>query len=273
MHTADLPALGHVEAIVIDGPDARRFAQGQFAGDVAALAPGHWQWNAWLTVQGRTQALMHLVDRGDDRLLAVLRGGDAGATRDDLARYLLRSKATITVQTFAASAAGAQAAGSVETGAGGLSLGYGGRSLRLDPLTATAATAIDTPASAAWRLADIRAGWPSLPADAEPKLLPPALGLERLGAVAFEKGCYRGQEIAARLHFRGGHKYRLCHLQGPAPLPAGDIRGANEGHVATILDSVRGHERCDALAVIGTGHDIEINILHNTYRIIRTFQP
>src|SRR6185312_11690713 len=50
------------------------------------------------------------------------------------------------------------------------------------------------------RRAQILLGWPWLPASALDVLLPPALSLHRLQAVAIDKGCYPGQEIVARLH-------------------------------------------------------------------------
>ncbi|HET7930982.1 MAG TPA: folate-binding protein [Rhodanobacteraceae bacterium] len=271
MQIASLPAIGHVDCIVIEGADARRFAQSQFSGDVDALAPGRWQWNAWLNAQGRVQALMHLADPGDGTLLAVLRGGDANATRDGLGRFLLRRKATLRVQTFTARIGGPQPATELLRDGDSLALGYGLRSFWLDPVVAPN-TACDAAAHADWRLADIKDGWPSLPRDAEPRYIPQALGLERLGAIAFKKGCYPGQEIVARLHYRGAHKYKLAYLQGSVPPPPGEAREGDGSISARILDAVLEHGTCHVLAVIGIHHSSEINILGNIYRIVDTFQ-
>lgn len=271
MQIASLPAIGHVDGIVIEGADARRFAQSQFSGDVDTLAPEHWQWNAWLNAQGRVQALMHLADPGDGSLLAVLRGGNADVIRDGLSRFLLRSKAALRVLSFTARFGGPQPETELLRDADMLALGYGSRSMWLDPVVVPDTT-LDAAALTAWRLADIRAGWPSLPRDAEPRFIAQALGLERLGAAAFNKGCYPGQEIVARLHYRGGHKYRLCHLQGAVPLARGETRSADGSISARVLDVVLEHGVCHALAVISITHDSEINILGNIYRIVGTFQ-
>lgn len=262
------PAISSVNGLVMEGADARRFAQTQFAGDVDALAPGHWQWNAWLNAKGRVQALMHLVDIGDDRLLAVLRGGDAEATRVALVRYLLRMRANLTVQTFTGRHGGPVPDGIARMDAGQIVLGYGLRSLRLDPVPAPSDPAAET----AWRLADIRQGWPKLPGG-EPAFLPPALGLEHLGAVAFEKGCYPGQEIAARLHYRGGHKHCLYHLCGTAPLPEGGIRDADGGSPVWILDSAAESDGVEALAVASNENSHEIKVMDNIYSIVTKFHP
>src|SRR5574337_703578 len=252
-------AIGKVACIVIEGADAHRFAQTQFSGDVDALAPGRWQWNAWLTAQGRVRTLMHLADPGDGRLLAVLRGGEAAATRDALARFVFRMRVTLAVEHFTAFAGDPVADGIADVDAddGAIVLGHGTRSLGLSPVTAPS----DPVAQEEWRLQDIMWGWPSLPAEGEPEFLPPALGLEHLGAVSFAKGCYPGQEIAARLHYRGGHKFRLCHIHGPKPLPPGSVQGGAGAPKAWVLDAVNGQEGAQALVVVPIGTPMRINIL------------
>jgi len=262
------PLIDTAHCIALEGADARRFAQAQFSGDVSALLPGHWQWNAWLTAQGRVHALMHLVDAADGRLLAVLRGGgDAETLRAALARYLLRLRVAVTVETFTACSGDPVPTGTAKREADAFVLGYGNRSLRLGPLSGGPP---DTDAQHRWRLADIRAGWPRLPTG-EPEFLPPAIGLARLGAVAYDKGCYPGQEIAARLRYRGGHKWRLARLQGCAPLPVGEIRTASGSPAVWILDLVPVGGRFEALATVHVGQSSEINLLGNIYTVQSTF--
>ena len=261
--TPAFPVLGTAHALVLEGADARRFAQAQFSGDVDALQPGRWQWNAWLTPQGRISALMHLADAGDGRLLAVLRGGDPDAIRQGLARYLFRMRADVGLQTFTACAGGPVPAGTVEQKPDALVLGHGMRSLRLTPHPESPP---DAEARDRWRLADIRQGWPTLPVG-DPEFLPPALDLERLGAVAFDKGCYPGQEIAARLHYRGGHKWRLARLHGRAPLPPGKTPDDPSASAAWVLDAVATEGRIEALAVVHIDTTSEINLLGNTYDV------
>ena len=50
-------------------------------------------------------------------------------------------------------------------------------------------------------------------------------GLDKLAAVDFEKGCYIGQEVTARTHYRGLVKRRLIPMQcdGLPPAPGSDI--------------------------------------------------
>ena len=70
--------------VTLEGPDAMAFAHAQFANDVAALAPGCWQWNAWLTPKGRVIAVFALTAawlrfRSGANWLDASFGGLAGA--------------------------------------------------------------------------------------------------------------------------------------------------------------------------------------------------
>lgn len=260
-------ALAFIHCIMLEGADARRFAQAQFAGNVDALTPGRWQWNAWLNAQGRVRLLMHLVDLGTDRLLVLPRGGDVEAARTDLARYLLRSRATLTLTPLVGYAGGPAPQGAAEIGEGEWVLGYGERSLRLAPATDVV---IDPMAAAQWRLADIRAGWPNLPAG-DARFLPPALGLGRLGATAFAKGCYPGQEIVARLHYRGGHKLRLHHIRGTVLLPLGQALECAGGARVWALDCVSAGSWVEALAVASENVPLQLNIMQSIFDVVSTF--
>lgn len=259
--------LPEVNCLSIEGPDARRFAQAQFSGNVASLAQGQWQWNAWLDARGHVQALMHLACMDSDRFLAILRGGDAEKLRADLARYLLRSKATLVPRVFSGAAGDAVPAGQVDADAQGtIVFGYGDRSLRLIAPGAAA----DPEVGNAWRLADIRAGWPTLPAGAAP-FLPPALGLHRLGAVSLDKGCYPGQEIAARLHYRGGHKFGLYHVRGPASLEPGATLDSDDAGPIRVLDCAMAEGKAEAL-VVAPKSDISVfNVLDGKYDVISRY--
>lgn len=261
-------AVAELHCIEMAGDDARRFAQSQFAGDVDALASGRWQWNAWLDAGGRVAALMHLVDPGDGSLLAILRGGDAAGVRAALARYLLRSRTALALRAFTGYADAAMDIGVCGRAGEDLVIGCGTRSLRLVPV----AVDIDARASKAWRMEDIRAGWPVLPA-AAPGFLPPALGLERLGAISFDKGCFPGQEIAARLHFRGGHKLRLQHVRGTAPLSIGRLRGPGEAASGYVLDSIDADGTTEALVVAPKPGGSKINLMNDTYDVVSMFEP
>jgi len=74
-----------------------------------------------------------------------------------------------------------------------------------------------------WHANRIAAGVPEGSVDLTPeRALMLEAGLDRLGAVDFEKGCYVGQEVTARTHYRGLVKRRLVPLTIAGDPPAID---------------------------------------------------
>jgi folate-binding protein YgfZ len=184
------------QVLELTGVDAIAFAQSQFCNDVCALSDGQEQWNAWLSPQGRVLAFFRLLRDGAERLRLRLRGGEAEHFRAALARYVFRARVTLRA-------------------------------------TVDAQTLVNF---AREDLADIRAGIPFLDDALRDQLLPQWLGLDRLGAVSVSKGCYPGQEIMARLHFKGGNKRSLYRIRSANALPVAQIvRDADGAEAGTIL--------------------------------------
>ncbi len=110
-----------------------------------------------------------------------------------------------------------------------------------------------------WQALRIAAGVPEGPLDLTPeRALMLEAGLDRLGAVDFGKGCYIGQEVTARTHYRGLVKRRLVplHLPGGAPPAAGTEILLNERAVATTKTAakIEGGSLCLALIKLSDLH-------------------
>ncbi len=245
-----IDAAGLIE---VAGADALAFAHAQFSSDVAGLAPGTWQWSAWLTAQGRVRGVFALLRVADDRLLLWLPLGGARAMRDALARYVLRAKVALGVDDWGLHAGGAPVpARAVVARDGGYAFAPGDS--RVAWLGPAPGAATDHRALDAWRLADIAAGLPWIAPATQDEFVPQALDLERLDAIRFDKGCFPGQEIAARLHFRGGAKQRLRRvtLRGAGEVAPGLRIEASGGSAGIVLYGAPSREETfEALAVIG----------------------
>ena len=79
----------------------------------------------------------------------------------------------------------------------------------------------------------LRAGSAEVVAETSDLFIPQMLNLDALGYISFKKGCYTGQEIVARAHYRGAVKRRMHHLQlqaGVLPSPGDSIQD-NAGKV------------------------------------------
>lgn len=236
-------ALPDHAVVALDGPDAVAFAQAQFANDVAALAPGNWQWNAWLTPRGRVIAVFALLKPAQDRVLLLLSDTDAGEFAAQLQRFVFRRKLKV------AAADGLQVSGafgkpdSAESARigivdGTLELDYGSdRQPRTVRLSATAAPARQSDLQARWFAQDLRAGLPRLPATQREQWTPQQLSLERLHAFSVKKGCYPGQEIVARTHFLGKAKRGLALFESDSALEVGVAVDDGERAVGSIVSA------------------------------------
>jgi folate-binding protein YgfZ len=213
--------LSHTDILSLSGRDAAAFAHAQFTTDVHSLDPCSWQWSAWLDPQGRTRAVFVLLRVEPDRFLAWLPLGGAQVMHEQLARFVMRS--AVQIETIGGwslhrlddtDGLAPMSDRMVHPHGGGFAFAQPDAATpRLAWLAPAGDPAFDLAALARWRRADVACRLPLLPPALVGEYVPQALDLERLGAIRFDKGCYPGQEIAARLHFRGGNKRRLRHLQ------------------------------------------------------------
>ena len=240
--TTTMPLTLPAETLLLEGIDAAAFAHAQFSSKVDSLAVGQWQFSAWLDARGRVRALFHLARLDRERYLLLLRGGDADAMAEALRRFVFRSKLNLSAQPRRRLATGAaRPMHAVSHDDDFISLGCGTHSLDI----VTTREPDD-----AWHLRQIHEGWPWLPPAARDALLPAALSLQRLHAVAVDKGCYPGQEIVARLHFRGGHKRHLHRVVLSHCLPPGELLQIDRREVGCVLDVASGDNHIEALVVL-----------------------
>jgi len=113
-----------------------------------------------------------------------------------------------------------------------------------------------------WQLAGIRAGLPQVYPETYESFVAQMLNLDLLGGIAFEKGCYTGQEIIARTHFRGAIKRRMFRFRSEGPPPAPGTRVlAGEQHAGDVVDAAATSEGCELLAVVSLAQqDAELEL-------------
>lgn len=114
----------------------------------------------------------------------------------------------------------------------------------------------DESQQAAWQLEDIRSGIAWLTEAQQDHFLPQMLNWEALGGVSFKKGCYTGQEVIARAHFRGQVKKRLVHAELKAntlPDVGASITNELDKALGEVVTSVRkDNDSVELLAVMST---------------------
>jgi folate-binding protein YgfZ len=93
----------------------------------------------------------------------------------------------------------------------------------------------------AWEIARVEAGRPEWGIDIDDTTIPQEANFDELDAISYTKGCYIGQEVVARVHFRG-HVNR--HLRGlraassEAPPTGAQLIDETGNHVGDVRSSV-----------------------------------
>jgi tRNA-modifying protein YgfZ len=94
-----------------------------------------------------------------------------------------------------------------------------------------------------WCFADAISGVPFITPATAGEYLPQMLNLEALGGLSFTKGCYPGQEVIARLHYRGKLKRRsyVAFIDAESLPDAGTqlYRAEESGCIGHVLSSAR----------------------------------
>ena len=102
-------------------------------------------------------------------------------------------------------------------------------------------------------------GLPWIGAAQSEKFTPHMLNLDLLDAISLDKGCYTGQEIVARTHYKGATKRRMMKFDCSGTVSTGDkvsdstrdigeVLNAAEGRLLAIVPTARAN---DALSVNG----------------------
>ena len=239
MPSASLPDRGLVE---VSGPDRAGFLQGLVSNDMAALendAGTEMVWSALLSPQGKwlTDFLAFTTPAlAPGAILLDLPRADAPLLVEKLSRFRLRSKVAL-----------ADRSGEIAVGA------VWGEE---PPMSSVVRRDPRLPA-AGWRLygtalagdpADydrhrLELGLPegALDLDRDKTVLLEA-GFDELSGIAWEKGCYMGQELTARTRYRGLLKRRLVPVAVEGPVPPRDtpvtLDGAAVGEMRSGRDGL-----------------------------------
>jgi folate-binding protein YgfZ len=231
------------------GPDAARFLQGQLSADVEKLEPGASTLAGLHNPQGRVIALLALHRAKPAEVLAVLPLELAAAVEQKLRKYILRSK--VQIEDLSDTLCVVGAANGPAPAPGITQFPWGNRRLLLAP----AAFVVEgAQPRADWERADIAEGLPQVYTATSEAFVAQMLNLDLLGAIAFDKGCYTGQEVIARAHYRGRVKRRLQRwhtAEGAAPVAGASVRSA-DGRSLTVVRSAPGAAGGWDLLAVGT---------------------
>jgi tRNA-modifying protein YgfZ len=233
--------------LLLTGPQAREFLDGQVSHEIVKLHAGEGRYATLLTNKGRMLGDLRVLALQDDALLLVCERVALQALFDQLRRGLIGWRAELHKRTLqlgllsligpraeeVARAAGLPVPAGAEEHAVVAFDGDGAvvrtdRGLDVLP-TAERAAAVRDALLAAGAVAAgedvaevvrVESGRPRFGRDADEATMPEEAGIVDR-AVSFNKGCYVGQETVARLHWKGKPNRHLRGLRSATPLLAG----------------------------------------------------
>jgi folate-binding protein YgfZ len=225
-------SLSHFSQIEITGPAVRKFLQGQFTCDIEQISASQSRLAAHCNPQGRMQSLGRIYEYSQ-KLYYCIPTCIADSSLQNLKPYAQFSKTSFNTSSLKSIGIignmdeikksyplPEQEDGCCEQG--NLLIirlrGEPKRYMVIGPehdlqkfcqsINLTTVTEIT-----AWLEAEIRAGQAFLSQETQGKFLPHDINLPQNDGVSFNKGCYIGQEIIARMHYLGKIKKQLCLVE------------------------------------------------------------
>ncbi len=258
--------LGSEGLLHITGPDALGFLQGQTTCDTRKLDATTALPGAYCTPQGRVVCDFLLARPGAEHIVLRMRRDIMAAAAATFGKYIVFARAELDAsreewQVLACWGADAAAGvkllcGAVPGGRYGAAGGDGLVVIQLDAEGTQFECYVDrarhpelpppwsgTPSPGGenhWRVLQIASGIGRIEEPTIATFVPQMLNYDLTGFISFNKGCYTGQEVVARLHYRGKAKRRmyLASFDGPTDTAAGtEVYTADGGQsVGTIVN-------------------------------------
>ena len=274
-------ACDHLTVISLRGPDSEKFLQGQLTADMREVSHGLSRLAMHLSLKGRGMVSMRLLP-AEDGFDILVPHNMAGSLMERLKKYILFSKAEMQFdeQRVVLGLTGGHANEALS--AAGLPVpenadscqrhdditlanaGHDTRHLLVLPeqraieLWPTLAQHQHCGAALHARLAEISAGEAHIQPGSEDLFLPQVLNYDLSHGVSFNKGCYVGQEVVARMHFKGKLKQRMQRHRWQGnhnPAPGNTLRNHDGKPIGEVVASVAYADQTEALVVIRLDHE------------------
>jgi tRNA-modifying protein YgfZ len=250
--------------LVVSGPDAVDFLQGQLTNDLEALVPGSGCYAALLDRKGHMQADLRVLRLSDQEVWLDTEPGATDVVVRHLSTYKVGRQVEIAqpgselaiLSLLGPAASELAATGPLapehahrELQVGGVHCRAVATDLGIDlicpateagdvagALVEAGAVQVSEPAAEILR---VESGRPRFGREMTAATIPQEAGIDGR-AVSFTKGCYIGQETVARLHYKGKPNRHLRGLKLDAPVTQDDaiaLEGRDLGRIGTAVVS------------------------------------
>lgn len=243
----------------INGPDAAKFLQGQVTCDVSELENHVTRIGAQCNIKGRMLLCFRALQKNNEHIILQMHQGLIEKAMSSFGKYIVFSKAKLVDMNQEYRCVGVVGSNAFQVLADILNVKITDNDtwqsidnnivIRLDEnryecwlaaneaelIWKKLATRCKITEQNFWTLLDIQSGLGDVTPNTIETFTPQAINLQLVNGINFRKGCYTGQEIVARLHYRGNlkrHMYRFeFTLNGnELPVPGSELHNP-EGKV------------------------------------------
>ena len=204
------------------GEDASSFLQGQLTCDVNRLDATTRSLGAWCNPKGRVIVLFR-IRRLDDGFELLLPEDLTESIVKRLTMFRFRAKVDFATRGAVAADFGDEAQGFED-----------------------------------WQAQNVRDGVASIATAQSEKFTPHMLNLDLLDAISLDKGCYTGQEVVARTHYKGATRRRLMKFESDSDAAPGDKIQLDSRDVGEVVN-VNGGELLAVVPVDSATAGLELN--------------
>jgi folate-binding protein YgfZ len=260
-----------VGKVAVTGRDRQAFLHGMLSNEIKSLQPGQGTGAAFLDAHGKVMALLHVYVL-EDRLLLELPPGLTSLTLELLDKFLISEKAYFEAadESYCVLSVEGRNAVALLSGLSGRSLdlapyGHVEVSIAGAPVRVIKRSETGTPGCQCWTMPfhgaalwralvesgarpvgaealnvlRVEAGIPWYGPDVDETVILPETRLEHL--VSYNKGCYIGQEVVARVKYRGHVNRALSGLvlgEERVPASGATVRG-DDKEIGRVTSAVR----------------------------------
>ena len=213
------------------GTDAAKFLHGQLTQDTEHLGPTEARLAGFCSPKGRLLASFVIWRPAPDELLLACSADVLPGVLKRLQMFVMRAQCKLSDATLelplwgvAGTAVNPAAHAAVAAGARLLTLPNAHADGRVVPRglwVGSVQPALPELAAEAWRWLEVTSGVARVVAATVERFVPQMVNLELVGGVNFQKGCYPGQEVVARMQYRGTLKRRAFVLTSSQPAQPG----------------------------------------------------
>jgi tRNA-modifying protein YgfZ len=279
--------LSYLAIIEISGADAESFLNAQFTSNIKNLSEHQLQFSAWCNPKGQVKTTFYIYRHADNFYILLPEGLKVSFLKQ-LSMYILRADVQLTDLSDSHSRLGLCLEKShvghsdildqlpdnlavlplapKEAGQGQSRYIIIFDNEQAESIRETLTEQLADTDSSMWKGLDIRTGIPWLTQETAEKFLPQMLNMDLMGALDYQKGCYPGQEVIARLHYRGELKRKLylatCTSK-EMPEPGTSIVSSDKS-VGTVIQAQTDVETTYLLAVIDNASIRDNLFLYNT---------